>query len=42
MKTILDAGEWSSPAFLAYLEKEELEAEVVLQAHLDDSEDDDA
>ena len=42
LKTILDAGEWSSPAFLAYLEREELEAEVVLQAHLDDSEDDDA
>ena len=35
---ILQAGEWRSPAFLAYLDVHEVEAEAVLEAHLQDSE----
>ena len=42
---ILEAGEWKSPAFLSYLDKAELENEAVAQvhvdAHLDDSSDED-
>ena len=34
---ILEAGEWRSPAFLKYLNVCELERDVALQAHLDDS-----
>ena len=34
---ILLWGEWSSPAFLDYMELEELEAGMVLEGHLDDS-----
>ena len=34
-------GEWVSPAFLKYLDVSTVEAQYVLQAHLDDSEDDD-
>ena len=37
---ILEAGEWRSPAFLKYLNICELERDVVLQAHLDDSSED--
>ena len=37
LKTILAAGQWSSPAFLKYLDVSELEKQVALQAHLDDS-----
>ena len=36
---ILAAGEWRSPAFLTYLSTAELERDVVLQAHLDESSD---
>ena len=39
---ILAAGEWRSPAFLKYLSTAELERDVVLQAHLDESSDDEA
>jgi len=38
---ILEAGEWSSPAFMKYLDYHRLEAEVVLQAHVDESDDED-
>jgi hypothetical protein len=38
----LDAGEWLSPAFLKYLDVSQLEKNVVLQAHVDESDDDDA
>ena len=31
------AGQWSSPAFLQYLDSATLEADAVLQAHLDES-----
>ena len=34
---ILAAGDWRSPAFLAYLDKHQLEADLVMQAHLADS-----
>ena len=34
---ILEAGEWSSPAFLKYLDLHRLDAELVVQAHLDES-----
>lgn len=37
---ILAAGEWKSPAFLAYLDIERLERDVVVQAHVDESDDD--
>ena len=37
LKTILAAGEWTSPAFLKYLDISELEEQAVLQAHVDDS-----
>ena len=36
---ILTAGQWSSPAFLKYLDTATLEADAVLQAHLDESSD---
>ena len=35
LATILAAGEWRSPAFLQYLDKEELENQAVQQVHLD-------
>ena len=31
------SGEWRSPAFLQYLNLEELEADAVLEAHIDES-----
>ena len=34
---ILAAGEWSSPAFLKYLDMLELEAGVVMEAHVNES-----
>jgi len=34
---ILSVGEWRSPAFMAYLDIEELEHGAVLEAHLDES-----
>ena len=34
---ILEAGQWSSPAFLKYLNLCQLEADVVVQAHVDES-----
>ena len=34
---ILAAGEWRSPAFLSYLDLAELERDVVVEAHLDES-----
>ena len=37
LATILKAGEWRSPAFLSYVDMEQLERDAVIQAHLDDS-----
>ena len=37
---ILVAGQWSSPAFLKYLGVQALEASAVLEAHMDESSDD--
>ena len=34
---ILAAGEWSSPAFLKYMDLNQLETDLVLKSHLDDS-----
>ena len=35
---ILSAGEWRSPAFMSYMDLHQLERDVVIQAHVDDSE----
>ena len=37
---ILRAGDWKSPAFLAYLDKDQLEMDRTVEAHLVDSSDD--
>ena len=37
---ILEAGEWRSPAFLKYLDVSSLERDSVLEAHLNESSDD--
>ena len=37
---ILEAGEWRSPAFMEYLDLHRLERDAVLQAHLDESDED--
>ena len=37
---ILQAGEWRSAAFLAYMDKQELECAATLDAHIDESSDD--
>ena len=34
---ILAAGEWRSPAFLAYMDLHQLETDLVVQAHVNDS-----
>ena len=41
LKEILNAGQWTSPAFMKYLDVEELERGMVVEAHLEDSEGDD-
>ena len=41
VKEILAAGEWRSPAFLKYLDLDLLEHDLVVQAHLEDSSDED-
>ena len=41
LKQILDAGQWSSPRFLAYIDVNTLERDVVVSAHLDESDDED-
>ena len=41
LHTILAAGEWRSPAFLQYLDVNELEADAVVEAHMDESSGDD-
>ena len=38
---ILEAGEWSSPAFLKYLDLQQLDTELVVQAHCGESDSDD-
>ena len=38
---ILEAGEWTSPAFLKYLDLHRLDTELVVQAHAGESESDD-
>ena len=40
MWKILEAGEWRSPAFMAYLDLETLDRELVIQAHADESDSD--
>ena len=35
--SILQAGEWRSPAFMSYLDLHTLETELVIQAHCDES-----
>ncbi len=41
LAVILSAGEWKSPAFLAYIDQAKLETDVVVAAHADDSDGDD-
>ena len=41
LQKILFYGEWTSPAFLSYLDVQQLEAELVLNAHMDESSDSD-
>lgn len=38
---ILEAGEWRSPAFLKYLDLQRLETDLVVQAHVNESESED-
>ena len=38
---ILEAGEWRSPAFLKHLDMSMLERELVVQAHCDESDEED-
>ena len=40
-KVLKERGDWVSPAFLKYLDISAMEAQVVLQAQIDDSEDED-
>ena len=37
---ILEAGEWTSPAFLKYLDLHRLERDLVIQSHVDESDGD--
>ena len=37
---ILAAGEWKSPAFLVYLDMQGLDKDLVIQAHVDESDGD--
>ena len=41
LKEILEAGQWRGPAFLKYMDLMQLECDVVVEAHMDDSSDDD-
>ena len=37
LAVILAAGEWNSPAFLSYIDEAKLETDVVVAAHVDES-----
>ena len=39
LATILAAGQWSSPAFMMYLDMNKLETSAVVEAHLEESDD---
>ena len=41
LRTILEAGGWRSPAFMKYLNLDQLESGMVVQAHLDEGSHDD-
>ena len=41
LAVILAAGEWKSPAFMAYIDHGKLEAAVVVEAHANESSDSD-
>ena len=38
---ILEAGEWRSPAFLAYMDLNRLDEDLVLRSHMDEETDED-
>ena len=40
LAVILEAGQWSSPAFLKYLDKDKLDHDFVVQAHTMESDSD--
>ena len=40
LSVILAAGEWKSPAFMAYINHEQLETDAVIAAHVDESDGD--
>ena len=42
IKEILSAGEWKSPAYLKYQDLDKYEHDIILSAHLDDSDGDEA
>ena len=42
LRQILEAGEWSSPRFLKYMDMHQLDKDVVISAHLEESSDEDA
>jgi len=42
LRDILNAGEWRSPAFLSYLDVAQLEQDVVVEAHLAESSDEES
>ena len=42
LRQILEAGEWSSPRFLKYMDMNQLDKDVVISAHLEESSDEDA
>jgi len=41
LKVILEAGQWTSPRFLNYLNLDELERDLVIEAHVAESDEED-
>ena len=39
LREILEAGQWSSPRFLKYLDLDALEKDIVISAHIAESDD---
>ena len=37
LKEMLEAGQWSSPAFMKYLDMDDIERDLAVEAHLDES-----
>ena len=41
LAVILSTGKWKSPAFLSYIDQAKLETDVLVAAHVDESDGDD-